>query len=443
MYYHTHMAPRRFDVFMCHNSRDRTAVSHIGRRLLEQDLNPWLDQWNLVPGDCWQDAIEDALNRCSACAVFVGPSIGPWQHAEMRAAIDRRVAGDTQFRVIPVLLPGTPLPDKRSLPTFLRAYQWVEFSGPDDEVALYRLVCGIRREQPEDGGLRKQPQMAARISFEIALDGTFTAVNKRRVLLALKDLQCLLDDQTLTVKRIKAGSIVVELNGSQRGYEWFRHLFSTGQTPTIGGFPLKNVYKVKPGTDTDTAAEPRTRPAGTARQDFGHLVSALLSGGFFLAEAIEILEKSMIEGSLERCAGNRSTASRKLAIHRSTFQRKMDVYGVETGTGADAAKKSRARSTRTARRRGVKQKFDGLASYLLDGGFFLRQACELLEQIMVEAALEHSAGNKSAASKELGIHCSTLRRKVAEYGYGLGIPRDRRKPPIGSLHQRPRAAKLA
>ena len=51
------------------------------------------DKWNLGPGQPWQEAIEETLDSCATCAVFVGPSgIDPWQNEEMRAQINRPVS---------------------------------------------------------------------------------------------------------------------------------------------------------------------------------------------------------------------------------------------------------------------------------------------------------------------------------------------------------------
>jgi DNA-binding NtrC family response regulator len=61
------------------------------------------------------------------------------------------------------------------------------------------------------------------------------------------------------------------------------------------------------------------------------LVAHLLNGNIFLQEAIEILEKAMIAGALERKERNRSAAAKQLGIHRNTLQRKMVDYGL----GAD------------------------------------------------------------------------------------------------------------
>jgi hypothetical protein len=143
-----------YDVFLSHNSADKPAVEELARRLAKEGLQPWLDKWNLIPGEPWQAAIEDALRDCATCAVFIGPSgAGPWQNEEMRAAIDRRV-GESQgdFRVIPVLLPGAERGERGRLPTFLVATTWVEFRRSlDDEDAFHRLVCGIRGIEPGPG----------------------------------------------------------------------------------------------------------------------------------------------------------------------------------------------------------------------------------------------------------------------------------------------------
>ena len=74
----------------------------------------------------------------------------------------------------------------------------------------------------------------------------------------------------------------------------------------------------------------------------------------------------------------------------------------------------------------MKDRFDGLIDQLLTANIFLEQAIEVLERNMIQKALERSRGNRSAASKQLGIHRNTLQRKMVEYGLGNG--RTRRKP---------------
>jgi len=147
----SHLAKPKYDVFLSHATPDKPVVEALARILSERKFSPWLDKWNLVPGDPWQEAIEKALEDCAACAVCLGPSgTGPWQIEEMRAAIAQRVSDRSrQFRVIPVLLPGSERGEPSRYPAFLRATTWVEFRETlDDEKALHRLISGIQGMPP-------------------------------------------------------------------------------------------------------------------------------------------------------------------------------------------------------------------------------------------------------------------------------------------------------
>src|SRR4051812_24023021 len=148
------MAGFQHDVFLSHASSDKPLVKDLAQRLARKNLKPWLDEWNLIPGEPWQPAIEQALADCAACAVIIGPGdLGPWHHEEMRLAINRRVGErERAFRVIPVLLPGVERPERSKLPGFLVATTWVEFRDSlDDPEAFHRLVCGIRGVEPGAG----------------------------------------------------------------------------------------------------------------------------------------------------------------------------------------------------------------------------------------------------------------------------------------------------
>jgi DNA-binding NtrC family response regulator len=75
----------------------------------------------------------------------------------------------------------------------------------------------------------------------------------------------------------------------------------------------------------------------------------------------------------------------------------------------------------------MKEKFDSLVEHLLDHGFFLEQAVELLERGLIMRAMERTKGNRCAASKLLGIHRNTLKRKREQYQ--METRKVQRKPP--------------
>jgi hypothetical protein len=143
----------RYDVFLSHNSKDKAAVETLAVRLEDEaGLKVFLDRWNLVAGDPWQEDLEKALAQSRTVAVFLGPSgIGGWHNEEMRAALEQRVR-DPQRRVIPVLLPGTTMPGPDAIPAFLARLTWCDFRpGLQDEVAFRGLAAGIRGQPPGRG----------------------------------------------------------------------------------------------------------------------------------------------------------------------------------------------------------------------------------------------------------------------------------------------------
>ena len=89
----------------------------------------------------------------------------------------------------------------------------------------------------------------------------------------------------------------------------------------------------------------------------------------------------------------------------------------------------------------MKEKFDGLIEQMLEGNIFLPEAIEILERSMINRALELSAGNQCAASKQLGIHRNTLQRKMQEFG--LGNARPRRKPVTRAVKTKKRKSPAA
>lgn len=82
---------------------------------------------------------------------------------------------------------------------------------------------------------------------------------------------------------------------------------------------------------------------------FHALIEKLLKAEFFLGQAVEVLEKGMIEAVLTRRGNNQSLAAKDLGIHRNTLQRKMDLYSID---GKHTRRKPPARAaSRPARRR--------------------------------------------------------------------------------------------
>jgi DNA-binding NtrC family response regulator len=88
------------------------------------------------------------------------------------------------------------------------------------------------------------------------------------------------------------------------------------------------------------------------KSEFDALVERLLAGSIFLQQAVEILERKMIEGALKTSEGNQCAASKQLGIHRNTLQRKMLEYGLGNGR-TRPGRKPAIRETRARRKKAV------------------------------------------------------------------------------------------
>src|SRR5262245_34900267 len=77
-----------FDVFLCHNNKDKPLVRRIANRLERYGLKSWLDEQNLRPGLPFQDGLEKAMRSTRAAAIFHGShGLGSWQPYEIRVCL--------------------------------------------------------------------------------------------------------------------------------------------------------------------------------------------------------------------------------------------------------------------------------------------------------------------------------------------------------------------
>jgi len=65
------------------------------------------------------------------------------------------------------------------------------------------------------------------------------------------------------------------------------------------------------------------------KERFDGLVEHLMGAGLFLEQAVEILERGMIERALQLNKSNQSEAAKLLGIHRNTLQRKMVEHRID------------------------------------------------------------------------------------------------------------------
>jgi hypothetical protein len=119
-------------VFLCHSSKDKIFVRQLYKRLLNDGVDPWLDEERLLPGQEWRKEITKAVRACDMVVVCLSPtsiSKEGFVQKEIRDALD--VADekpDGKVYIIPAKLEECEVPER------LQRWQWVnlfEESGYD------------------------------------------------------------------------------------------------------------------------------------------------------------------------------------------------------------------------------------------------------------------------------------------------------------------------
>lgn len=137
------IATRDYDVFISYNSQDRVEARALAARLRDRGLLPWLDEWEIRPGDLWQKSLENSLDSVGSVAVLIGSSgVGPWQDLEQMVAVKGFV--DSGRRVIPIILESYS--GDREYPDVLNLFHHVDFrqATPDP---FEQLIWGVTGER--------------------------------------------------------------------------------------------------------------------------------------------------------------------------------------------------------------------------------------------------------------------------------------------------------
>jgi TIR domain len=122
--------------FLSHASEDKVGFAEpLGRELASLGVRPWLDKWEIRPGDSLVSKLfDEGLAVVDAVIVVVSQySAGkPWVRAELDAAMVRKITENT--RLIPVRL------DAADMPAPLRALVWHDAARTEEGIRQAGLV---------------------------------------------------------------------------------------------------------------------------------------------------------------------------------------------------------------------------------------------------------------------------------------------------------------
>jgi len=132
-----------FDVFLCHRSPDKPAVKKIGEALKQRGILPWLDEWEIRPGDQWITVLATQIDNIKSVAIFLSDEdFEKWVPLEVQGFLSK-VANRTG-RAIPVILPTAKKTPE--LPLLLRLFHAVDFRQTDPD-PMDQLIWGITGER--------------------------------------------------------------------------------------------------------------------------------------------------------------------------------------------------------------------------------------------------------------------------------------------------------
>jgi small GTP-binding protein len=128
-----------FDVFLSHSAKDKIVVRGIAKRLREDGLTVWFDEWVLKTGDNIPSKIEEGLERSRVLVLCMSANAFGSDWAQLEAGTFRfRDPLNKERRFIPVRLDDAPI--KGSLAQLL----YVDWQPPDREQDYLKLLEACR-----------------------------------------------------------------------------------------------------------------------------------------------------------------------------------------------------------------------------------------------------------------------------------------------------------
>lgn len=128
-------------VFLCHSSKDKIFVRQLYKRLLNDGIDPWLDEERLLPGQEWRKEIIKAVRACDMVVVCLSPtsiSKDGFVQKEIRDALDiADEKPDGKVYIIPAKLEECEVPER------LLRWQWVNLF---EERGYEKLLNTLRQE---------------------------------------------------------------------------------------------------------------------------------------------------------------------------------------------------------------------------------------------------------------------------------------------------------
>jgi hypothetical protein len=133
-------------VFLCHSSLDKPSVRSIYRRLERDGFTPWLDEEDLLPGQDWDRAIQDAIRKSDAVVVCLSTDSTNrrgYLQKEIQMVLD---VADEQPEGHIFLIPARL--EECDVPARLQRWQWVDLFTDQGYQKLRRALSACAMAEP-------------------------------------------------------------------------------------------------------------------------------------------------------------------------------------------------------------------------------------------------------------------------------------------------------
>ncbi len=99
-------------VFISHNKVDKKIARDIALFLVAEDINVWVDEWEISAGDSIVDEIQSGLKKCTHFLILWSKNAdtSKWVRSELKTVIMKAIESGRP-KIIPVKLDSTPLPE--------------------------------------------------------------------------------------------------------------------------------------------------------------------------------------------------------------------------------------------------------------------------------------------------------------------------------------------
>lgn len=134
-------------IFIIYAREDLEAAREIASALKKHGFNPWLDVDEITPGQIWQKAVINALERSALAIVLVSKNLDKkgFVQQELKTALEMLPQREEDISpVIPVVLDNSKVPEQ------LSHIQWVDLSKEDGFDRLLKGIKRIFREREND-----------------------------------------------------------------------------------------------------------------------------------------------------------------------------------------------------------------------------------------------------------------------------------------------------